>query len=926
MIICELDSVLTEKQCKEIIHGSNLCKFQDMSLKYDAVNQRNNSRLLVLDPDLSRFLWKQIEVVLADVIRDYEISLYPLGFDVLRGSWELSGCNEALRINKYSSGRSEFFAPHKDAQHCPSGDERSFLSFVLYLNEGFKGGETCFYLPNNMELHTKGMTVDEEIEGCGGLENGFERVKVTPATGSAVLFSQHILHESTPLLPQVPPGAKLVLRTDILLQRKEKPVGFSVSIKEKDDYFKCLNYFREAQQQELNGKPNEAGQLYERALSVRYCYPAILGNVKFSKEFDSTVSAINLLPSVIWENIFVYLNGQDAERLIYAFPDLRSIKQLHELRFASEMKLLPDDKRPKFYPEVEYQHGIYTCFRFSDVDFFRANETGCCRVAAMYSFFLLGQNPSDKMYPVRFNPDTQEVCALPVESLLWSTFYNQPCYGAVYKVRQHGEIENPCKDFAASVDRDYMSIRHSAEFIGVDVEDTFRVKTTMLPASDSDEMQSSDYNSDEIDHYDYYNYQDSSEETNSYNDEASDNTRDYADNKNGLDDKCPDGAIDATTKMDILSEGRNKDESEDKDSNEGADATAKAGIMSDCREDDGDEKDDSAGEDFDKGAENIKNSATGSECRTEGTDSVSEAGGEGSDAIRKVDILREYRKNDNDEKDKLENKGFVEDTDTVNFMGYTVESDKFLRVVDKVGSFFSLKIEQYDSYRYNAIIAELNDLIMYDEDVEHYHINCTVPSVKEIYLRELLRRFKHRACVSTTVVSSIDESHDFTDHICFCHGHHGGRCSQFSRRCKSSFYNHLVFDFQESQLVVQENGEKGSACSTTCFLDSVLTDHVQWALRNKIMGRRHGHGDWDWEDPWQDEKPEIKHFTVKIEALADEFEPFNHAGCSCEFPRLRVDEYVNLKDYPYLNHIHLIVYEFDDEMYVWSVYCGIVAL
>ena len=801
MIICELDGVLTEKQCKEIIHVSNLCKFQDMSSKYDAVNQRNNSRLLVLDPDLSRFLWKQIEVVLADVIRDYEISLYPLGFDVLRGSWELSGCNEALRINKYSSGRSEFFAPHKDAQHCPSGDERSLLSFVLYLNESFKGGETCFYLPNNMELHTKGMTVDEEIEACGGLKNGFERVKITPATGSAVLFSQNILHESTPLLPQVPPGAKLVLRTDIMLQRKEKPVGFSVSIKEKDDYFKCLNYFREAQQQELNGKPNEAGQLYERALSVRYCYPAILGNVKFSKEFDSTVSAINLLPSVIWENIFVYLNGQDAERLIYAFPDLRSIKQLHELRFASEVKVLPDDKRPKFYPEVEYQHEIYTCFRFSDVDFFRANETGCCRVAAMYSFFLLGQNPSNKMYPVRFNPDTQEVCALPVESLLWSTFYNQPCYGAVYKVRQHDKKKNPCKDFAASVDRNYMSIRHSAEFIGVDVEDTFQVRTTVLPPFDSNEMQSSDYNSDK------------------------------------------------------------------------------------------------------------------------------------------------YRKSNND--------NFYEETDTVNFMGYDVKSNILLRVVDKVGSFYSLKIESYDGSKDNAINEELNDLIKYNEDTEQYHINCTVPTVKETYLKELLRRFKHRACVSTTLVSFIDKSVDLSGGICYCLGSLGRDCSKFSQMCKTSFYNHLVFDFQESQLVVQENGKKGSACSTTCLLDSILTDHVQWALRNKMIDRKHGIGgrrkkhpksstlllnwrltprclshlrmnafDWDWEK----EASKIRNFTVKIEALADRFEPFSHAGCLCEFPRLRVDEYVSLKDYPYLNHIHLTVYEFDDEVYVWSVYCGIVAL
>ena len=96
----------------------------------------------------------------------------------------------------------------------------------------------------------------------------------------------------------------------------------------------------------------------------------------------------------------------------------------------------------------------------------------------MYSFFLLGQSPSDKMYPVRFNPDTQEVCVMPLDILLWSAFYNEACYGAIYKVEQKYRKEDPETDFEESVDRNYMSMCHSAEFIGVDLADDFCVKTT----------------------------------------------------------------------------------------------------------------------------------------------------------------------------------------------------------------------------------------------------------------------------------------------------------------------------------------------------------------------------------------------------------------------------------------------------------------
>ena len=176
-----------------------------------------------------------------------------------------------------------------------------------------------------------------------------------------------------------------------------------MSLEEKRDYFECLSYFQQAQQKELEGKINDASYLYELALSIRYCYPAALKNRELSATVIIRVSATNIFPASVSENIFTHLNGQDAERLAYAFPDLNCIKSLQDERSNSKLEAIPVSKRPLFYPKIELQHRTYTCFVFPDVDFFKASEERCCRVATMYSFFLLGHTSSNVVYTVRFS-------------------------------------------------------------------------------------------------------------------------------------------------------------------------------------------------------------------------------------------------------------------------------------------------------------------------------------------------------------------------------------------------------------------------------------------------------------------------------------------------------------------------------------------
>ncbi|CAF3782067.1 unnamed protein product [Rotaria sp. Silwood1] len=253
-----------------------------MNKQYD-IRKRNNSRIVIFDDRFARTIWRRLKF--SHKITKLISNLTPLGFSV-QGKWKMCGVNKAMRLNKYN--KSEYFSPHKDSQYAPSGDERSLLSLIIYLNDDFENGQTKFYFPKQLPKSSiRGLTIKEEIEAYGGLEHGYECVAIKPKKGHVVLFTHNILHEAT--APNIDDHSnnikeRVVLRTDVVVKRKEKPLGFALSSNEIDDYHACLNFFREAQQIELKMYDNcndtvkaiDIGELYERSLFIPYCYPHIL--------------------------------------------------------------------------------------------------------------------------------------------------------------------------------------------------------------------------------------------------------------------------------------------------------------------------------------------------------------------------------------------------------------------------------------------------------------------------------------------------------------------------------------------------------------------------------------------------------------------------------------------------------------------------
>lgn len=130
---------------------------------------RNNQRVIFDDPALAELLYRRVAPHVPATLAGRRVR----------------GANERLRCYRYGPG--ERFAPHYDGAFVRSPSEASLLTFMVYLNEDFTGGETDF-----PEL---GQTF-------------------TPRTGMGLLFQHRLLHEGC----EVRSGVKYAVRSDIMYE------------------------------------------------------------------------------------------------------------------------------------------------------------------------------------------------------------------------------------------------------------------------------------------------------------------------------------------------------------------------------------------------------------------------------------------------------------------------------------------------------------------------------------------------------------------------------------------------------------------------------------------------------------------------------------------------------------------------------------
>ena len=174
--ILTIEGYWSRDQCKAFIE-----QFEQMGFEEALVNTesgprrvehiRNNQRIIIDDKSLASEMWKELKSSVPNQI----------------GNSTAIGLNERFRVYKYITGQE--FKKHRDQSFIRANGEASYYTLMIYLNEGFEGGETTF--PD---------------------------VTIKPKTGDCLVFLHDLEHEGTKLVS----GTKYVLRTDIMFRLNEE--------------------------------------------------------------------------------------------------------------------------------------------------------------------------------------------------------------------------------------------------------------------------------------------------------------------------------------------------------------------------------------------------------------------------------------------------------------------------------------------------------------------------------------------------------------------------------------------------------------------------------------------------------------------------------------------------------------------------------
>jgi prolyl 4-hydroxylase len=177
--VIEIPQVLTPEECAREIERASRQGFVEQTFRGEERPEVRN-RATIDDSDTAAWLWTRVSNALPPLANLYRDGLRPAPDVASLEALVPVGLNQRLRYYKYLPGQR--FDRHVDLSHS-EGPLRSFLTLIVYLNEGFHGGETDFFGRS-----------------------------VSPKQGAAIAFPHELGHEGRPVLA----GVKHVVRTDVM--------------------------------------------------------------------------------------------------------------------------------------------------------------------------------------------------------------------------------------------------------------------------------------------------------------------------------------------------------------------------------------------------------------------------------------------------------------------------------------------------------------------------------------------------------------------------------------------------------------------------------------------------------------------------------------------------------------------------------------
>jgi hypothetical protein len=171
-----LRNVLSPSECEHFIKETEALKFHPC-FEYPQ-DYRSNTRVIVTDVELANRITKRIE------------SHVPRIHTQMKKNWQFHGLNECFRFCRYAPAQK--FEAHLDGAFTRAFDDKSYYTFMIYLNDGFNGGSTRFLTKHHDVLYS-----------------------VVPEQGMALVFPHSIYHDGEPLQDNL----KYIMRSDLMYKR-----------------------------------------------------------------------------------------------------------------------------------------------------------------------------------------------------------------------------------------------------------------------------------------------------------------------------------------------------------------------------------------------------------------------------------------------------------------------------------------------------------------------------------------------------------------------------------------------------------------------------------------------------------------------------------------------------------------------------------
>ncbi len=247
-----IKDILSVKECEILIREAEKSGFQPSPPSGGGHGQTprtgaRTSQFYVKDnKELADILWERVKEFVPNSLRDIKQVPYMNSF-TKGDEFKPIGVNEHLRFYKYDPG--QFILKHDDYRMSRFRydvntdqyyEQMSFLTLIIYLNEGFQNGRTLFWT----KFATVGTTGHCRFKR--DIEFTESDVSIIPETGKAVIHDHMVQHEG-----EAPSkSTKYILRTDILHEKKVDKAKIEEKFKKNQVYGEwhkhyepsCLNY------------------------------------------------------------------------------------------------------------------------------------------------------------------------------------------------------------------------------------------------------------------------------------------------------------------------------------------------------------------------------------------------------------------------------------------------------------------------------------------------------------------------------------------------------------------------------------------------------------------------------------------------------------------------------------------------------------